>query len=226
MSTGCAPHRAYLAALADGETELVPPVTLDHVRSCPECGHVLESHRALTSRLKEVPPVPGTPLPEPRRTRAGRSMLLAGVAVALAASGLAGWLALGNRPDTPVATAVAAASEPLQIRSSDPGTVGSWCRRASGRQVPMIELDSMTVLGARMDTSGSIDIVTVEYATASGDSFAIGWIEGQAPSGQGVSQSSVSGHEALIVHSPRGVAVVTGSSTSVMWEAAAALESL
>src|SRR5260370_113094 len=113
----------------------------------------------------------------------------------------------------------------LQIESSDPSQVGLWCLQASGRTLPAIQLDGMQVRGARMDRAASTDIVTVVYTAPSGERVTVGWLEGQGPTGSGVEDRNVSGHESLIVHSAVGTAVITGSSLDVMWQTAAAIES-
>ena len=144
------------------------------------------------------------------------------MAILLAAAG-AGWF-LFSRPD-PVLAAVEASSQPMQIESTDAAQVAQWCRQASGRAVPAIELDGMQVVGARMDRIASTDIVTVAYTAPSGSRVTVGWLEGQAPSGSGVEDRNVSGHQLLIVHSAAGTAVVLGSSSDAMWQTAAAIES-
>lgn len=224
---GCTPHQEFLAAVADGETELVPKATLDHVNSCPDCKRQIRTHQVLTSRLQQAAEhmdetIPRR-LPFPRLSARFR-VIAAGLAAAIvvAAAGV-GWLTL-SRPD-PVQAAVSASSQPLQIESSDPSQVGQWCLHASGRTLPAIKLDGMEVVGARMDRVGSTDIVTVVYRAPSGARVVVSWLEGQVPAGSGVDERNVSGHELLIVHSAVGTAVITGSSGEAMWQTAAAIES-
>lgn len=222
----CAPHREFLAAIADGETELVPAATLEHVEQCVECAEEIRAHRLLTTRLRRAGglmekaasrrrwiPIPG---------RLG--MIAAGVATAiLLAAGGVGWFVL-SRPD-PVQAAVTASTQQLQIQSGDSSRVGNWCLQQSGRTLPAVQLDGMQVVGARMDRVDSTDIVTVAYSAPSGARVTVSWLEGQAPPGSGVEDRTVSGHQLLIVHSAVGTAVVLGSSTDAMWEMAAAIES-
>lgn len=225
--TICAPHREFLAAIADGETELVPSATDNHVKSCAECAREIRSHRLLTSRLRQAGELVLEAAPRqravswlPRRI----TMIAASVAGAiLIATAGVGWLVL-SRPD-PVLAAVTASSQPLQIESTEPSQVDQWCLHASGRNLPAIKLDGMHVVGARMDRASMTNIVTVVYTAPSGGRVAVSWFEGQAPQGSGVEQRNLSGHELLIVHSAVGTAVITGSSADAMWQAAAAIES-
>lgn len=226
--SACAPHREFLAALADGETALVPAPTIDHVEHCADCSREIQAHRLLSSRLRQASEQldgGADPKPLPIFTRAGRLAAIAGIAAAVLAVAaiVAGWSVL-SRPD-PVQAAVTASSQPLQIQSSDPSQVGEWCVKASGRGLPAIRLDGMQVAGARMDRMPSTDIVTVVYAAPTGARVTVSWLEGQAPGGSGVETRNESGHEVLIVHSALGTAVITGSSTAAMWETAAAIES-
>ena len=223
----CVTHREFLAAIADGETALVPAATLDHVKHCDECNREIRAHRLLTSKLRQAGVQLEQPTPEQQLIPSipGRLRLLAaGVAVAImfAAAGV-GWLVL-SRPD-PVQAAVNASSQQLQIESTDASQVGQWCLQASGRTLPVIQLDGMQVVGARMDRTASTDIVTVVYTAPSGARVAVSWLEGQTPPGSGVEERDVSGHQLLIVHSAVGTAVIIGSSVDAMWETAAAIES-
>ncbi len=222
----CAPHREFLAAVADGETELVPPPTLDHVKHCADCTREVRAHQLLTSRLRKASEHLEEAAPRQRNIPAipGRLRVIAAgvVAAILVAAAGAGWLVL-SRPD-PVQAAVNASSQPLQIESSNPFQVGQWCLQASGRTLPAIKLDGMQVVGARMDRAASTDIVTVIYTAPSGARVTVSWLEGEAPAGSGVEDRNLSGHELLIVHSAVGTAVIMGSSADAMWQTAAAIE--
>lgn len=224
--TGCAPHREFLAAIADGETELVPAATLKHVEHCAACAEEIRAHRLLTARLRQSAGLLEEPAPRRRRLPIpGRlGAIAAGVAAALlmASAGVA-WFVL-SRPD-PVQAAVTASTQPLQIQSGDSARIGDWCRQQSGRELPAIQLDGMQVVGARMDRIDSTDIVTVAYSAPSGARVTVSWLEGQAPAGSGVEDRTQSGHEFLVVHSAVGAAVVMGASSDAMWETAAAIES-
>jgi hypothetical protein len=225
--TTCAPHREFLAAIADGETDLIPAATIDHVQGCADCAREIRSHQLITSRLRQA----GDLVLEAASGRRAISWLprrlpaiAAGVAGAiLIATAGAVWLVL-SRPD-PVLAAVTASSQPLQIESTDPSQVDQWCLHASGRTLPAVQIDGMHVVGARMDKVAMANIVTVVYTAPSGGRVAVSWVEGQAPQGSGVEKRNLSGHELLIVHSAVGTAVVMGSSADEMWQAAAAIES-
>jgi hypothetical protein len=222
----CTTHREYLGAIADGETDLVPPATLAHVDSCADCAREIRAHQLLGEKIHEA----GDRLVEPVADRkrismatARRRAIAAGVAVAMLVAAVgAGWFEL-SRSD-PVQAAVAASAQPLQVESTDPLQVGQWCFQASGRTLPAIQLDGMHVVGARMDRSSSTDIVSVRYSAPSGARVTVSWLEGQAPSGSGVEDRNVAGQELLIVHASVGTAVITGSSGKAMWQTAAAIE--
>ena len=223
----CAPHREFLAAIADGETQLVPAETLDHVTECADCRQEVRTQQLLTFRLRQaveqLEERAHAPRATPLITRRTR-VAAAGVAgaILIVAAGIA-WFG-ASRPD-PVQAAVSAAAQPMQLQSTDPNQVGQWCFRASGRDLPAIHLEGMQVAGARMDRAGSTDIVTVVYTTPSGSRVTVSWLEGQAPSGSGVEDRTLTGHEVLIIHAPVGTAVVTGSSADARWQMAAAIES-
>jgi hypothetical protein len=223
----CATHREFLGALADGEKELVPAATIEHVEHCAECSREVQAHRLLGFRLREASEhLEGADMrPLPASTGRRRIALVAAgtAAMLVIAVAAAGWSAF-SRPD-PVQAAVMASSQPLQIQSGDPSQVQAWCVRASGRDLPVIQLDGMDVVGARMDRVPTTDIVTVSYTTPGGAHLTVSWLEGQAPGGSGVEEKVISGHHVLLVHAPRGVAVIAGSSNTAMWEAAAAIES-
>lgn len=225
--TACAPHRQFLAAIADGETELVPAATLDHVQGCAGCTREMRSHQLIASRLRQAVDlvVEGAPRRRPLLRLPGRlPAIAAGAAAAMiVASAGVGWLVLA-RPD-PVQAAVTASSQPLQIESADPSQVDRWCLQASGRTLPAIQLGGMHVVGARMDKVATANIVTVVYASPSGGLVAVSWVEGQALQGSGVETRNLAGRPVLIVHSAIGTAVVTGSSADAMWQAAADIES-
>ena len=222
----CTTHREFLAAIADGETALVPAATLDHVNHCNDCTREVRAHRLLASRLRKASEHPEEAEPSRRPIPLARGRLrvvAAGIAGAILLGAGVGWFAL-SRPD-PVLAAVNASSQPLQIESSDPSQVGQWCLQASGRTLPAIQLDGMQVTGARMDRAASTDIVTVVYTAPSGARVTVSWLEGQPSTGSGVEERKISGRELLVVHSGVGTAVITGSSADAMWQTAAAIES-
>jgi len=222
----CTPHREFLAALADGETGLVPADTLAHVETCPDCAREIRAHRLLTSRLRQAIPRLDDPAPT-KRVSAWTTSRLRYIAGAVAATFIVAGAGVAlfyvSHPD-PVQAAVNASSQPVQFQSSDPSEVGQWCLRASGRTLPVIELDGMQIAGARMDRLATTDIVTVVYIAPSGARVSVSWLEGQRPPGSGVEDRNLAGRELLIVHSAAGTAVVTASSADAMWQTAAAIE--
>jgi hypothetical protein len=223
----CTQHREFLAAVADGETALVPAATLEHVSTCLDCGREIRAHQVLSSKLRQAADQLGEERVPRRRliemAPAQLRVIAAIVAVVLVGAAGGTWFVL-SRTD-PIQAAANAASQPLQVRSDDPAVVAQWCVHASGRNLPLTELDGMHVVGARMDRAGSTGIVTVTYASLSGERVTVGWLEGQVPSGSGIEDADRSGHRLLIVHAPVGTAVVTSSSADAMWQAAAAIES-
>jgi hypothetical protein len=225
--TACAPHREFLAAIADGETALVPVAAREHVRDCAECAQEIRTQRLLTSRLRQATVLSDRAVPERRRISLVPRRLV-GVAAAVAAAVMLAGAGFGlyalSRPD-PVQAALTASSQPVQYNSPDPSQVGQWCLNVSGRELPAIQLDGMRVVGARMDRVASTEIVTVVYTDPTGARVTVSWLEGQAPSGSGIEDRNLSGHELLVVYSAVGTAVVTGSSTDAMWQTATAIES-
>jgi len=226
MST-CTEHREFLGALADGEIELVPVATLEHVKDCPDCSSEIHAHQALTRRLRaasdQLYGPTSKPLPRPGQRR--RVGLIAGTVAAalLVAGGAVAWSTL--TATDPVQAAVQSSAGALQIQSTDGSQVSAWCLNASGRSLPAIQLDGMQVLGARMDRVPSTDVVTVLYMAPDGSHVTVGWLEGQAPAGSGIEQKNVSGHDLLLVHARGATAVILGSSNAARWEIAAAIES-
>jgi hypothetical protein len=206
---------------------MVPAATVEHVKGCAECRREIQAHRLLTSKLRQATMLPEESAPERRRISSVPKRLV-GIAAALAAVVVVAGAGFGlyalSRPD-PVQAALSASSEPIQFNSTDPSQVSQWCLNASGRELPAIQLDGMQVVGARMDRVASTDIVTVVYTAPSGARVTVSWLEGQAPTGSGIEDRYLSGHQLLVVHSVVGTAVVTGSSTDAMWQTAAAIES-
>jgi hypothetical protein len=213
----CAPHRPYLAAIADGELDLVPASTLAHVRNCQACGREIGDHSLLTDRLRlAVAPARG------RRAPALRRPVVAAVAallVAVTAAGLAAWHGPGGQDQ--VAVAADAAHGPLQFRSGDDAAIGAWCERQSGRPMPVVAVPSLTPLGARSDRLAGADVVTVAYRTETGARVTVSWLDA-ARDPPGVQERAAAGREVLVVRSPSGTAVVTGDAPTPVLRAVAA----
>src|ERR687887_1781417 len=90
----CAPHREYLAAIADRELELVPPATLEHVKDCADCTREIRAHQLLSSRLRQASDLMGKGAPErpPIAWSPGRvGLVAAATAIAILASGAGAW---------------------------------------------------------------------------------------------------------------------------------------
>jgi len=118
----CAPHRPYLAAIADGELDLVPASTLAHVRTCPDCGRHVATHSLLTDRLRQaIAPARGRRAPALHRAVV---VAAAALLVAITAAGLAALHGPGGGQDR-VAVAAAAARGPLQFSSGDDAAIGT-----------------------------------------------------------------------------------------------------
>jgi len=111
----CATHRGFLAAIADGETALVPADTVEHVNHCADCMREVRAHQLLASKLRQAsehleeaePTRRPIPLARPRFRVVAASIA---AAIVLGATGV-GWVAL-SRPD-PVLAAVNASSQPV-----------------------------------------------------------------------------------------------------------------
>jgi len=224
--TGCAEHRPFLAAVADGEVEHVPAAALEHLRGCPDCREEMELHRALGAKVyataaEREPVAPGR-LGHRRRLAVGvgGAALMALIASAGALAFLVSW------PD-PVLAAAAAAGQPPQFQSSDGGRIDAWCEQASGRSMPELDLTPLSPVGARMDHSAGAGIVTVFYLTPDGRPVEVSWLDSsQVPPGKrSVTAREVNGRVVLLTVSPHGTAVISGSApASVLWQTAAEIE--
>ena len=125
----CEEHRPNLAALPDGETELVPAGTLTHVFDCHGCVEQVQTHRLPAVHLRASVNEDQVSV----RQRTGRRWPLragtaAAVVVALAGAA-AGWHVYSG--EDRVAAAVGA--DQPQYGSDDTSSIKSWCERASGR---------------------------------------------------------------------------------------------
>jgi len=220
----CEEHRPYLAALADGETGLVPAATLTHVADCADCAEEVDAHGLLSARLK------ASAGPDKQmRQRTMRSWALrlgAGVAVVIALTGVGAGFHAYTGEDR-VAAAVTVAPYQPQFTSRDASSIMSWCERAAGRPMREVAVPGLSTLGARMDHRAGTDIVTVTYATAQGDRINVSWLDAsQTPSGRSdVQAQKIEGRAVLVVASPGGTAVISGNAPlSSLWATAAALE--
>jgi hypothetical protein len=217
----CAEHRRYLAAMADGELDLVPASTVAHVRACGSCQRELRTQSLLTARLREaVAPLPARPAPPPRRRWAAAAA--AAVLVAVMAAGLATWRGLGGQ-DRALAAA-SAAQAPPQFRSANRMAIANWCERRSDRPIPLVADPGLTPLGARTDQVAGSRVVTVAYRTGTGSRVTVSWLDA-SPRQPSVEARSDAGRTVLLVRSPAGTAVVAGDAPeSTLWSVAARLQ--
>lgn len=233
MIDPCALHRPYLAALADGEVDLVPEATRDHVSGCADCADEVAQHGLLGEKLRAGFEQRMRRARQARRSaaRVRRAAAVIGVAATLALAGLGGvlgWRATHGGTDV-IDAAVTAAQLGPALRSSDPDAIGAWCARTSDRQRPQVALPPLVPLGARMDTVGGTNVVTVFYTVADWGHVAVGWLDAAAsrPGDSRIQARAAGGGTALVVQTPRGTAVVTGDAPkATLWESAATLESL
>lgn len=223
--TACAEHRAFLAAIADGEVSAVPTATLDHLRSCPECAHELELQRVLGSKLQEALEGPAAePVRGITRGRAGAAVASLAAVMVLAAGGVVAFNL--TRPD-PVLAAARASQQPAQFSSGDGSQIGAWCVQESGRPMPEMDLPPLEPVGARMDRQAGAGIVTVYYVSPEGQPVTVSWLDATtAPAtSRTVSSRLVAGRLVLVARSPHGTAVISGQSpASLLWSTAAEVE--
>ena len=232
MSDPCAAHRPYLAAFADGELDLIPDATREHVTACPDCSAEIADHGLVGEKLRR-----GFEMAVDRD--AGRQGWVAGLQKRVAMLGVAAvvlvaglgatvsWRATHGSLD-PVVAAVAAADEQPTVRSTNPATIGAWCARASERAHPPVVLSSLQPVGVRMDTAAGTNIVTIFYTSSDGDRVTVGWLDGSsAPqTGSSVEARDVSGRLVLVLRTPIGTAVLSGGSPTELWKNAATIESI
>jgi len=215
MTSPCTEHLPYVAAIADGEWELVPAEHRQHVAECAGCAAELAIQREMTEGLRAARTrLKGTP-PQRIRTLSWRwsrvGLVAAAAAVAIAAgAGVAGWrAAVGG--EQPISVAMAAAQRSPEFRSSDPAAIAEWCSRQSDRMAPIVPITGLLPIGARLDRRAGTAVVTVFYLSSSARHVAVSWIDPHlAGTGGEVRQETIAGHPALVVETPRGTAVVDG----------------
>ncbi len=214
----CAQHRPYLAAIADGEVELVPLPTLAHVRTCRACAREVQTHSLLSARLREaVAPAPirsGSWLRRPWAAAAFAMLLVAAIV-----AGLATWRGHGTQDQ--VLAAAYAAQRPPQFNSADESAIGAWCAHESGRPMPVVALPSLTPLGARADQVAGGRVVTVAYRTDAGSLVTVSWLD-DARGPSSVADRSTGGRTVLLVRSASGTAVVAGEAPAPILRSIAA----
>lgn len=163
--------------------------------------------------------------------RVRRASAALGVAASVAVAGLGaalGWRATHGAID-PVDAAVSAAQQQPVLRSSDPAAIGTWCARTSARSGPPVTLQALTPLGARMDTTGGSNIVTIFYTTSANQRIAVSWLDDavSAPNRSHVDARTVAGRTVLVTETPQGTAVLSSDGPAgALWSSAGSLEAL
>jgi hypothetical protein len=214
-----------MAAVADGETDLVPAATLTHLAGCQDCAQEVETHHLLGQRLQASLEANSNPVHQRSKRRWVVRVAAASAAVVIMAGGVAGWRA--HTGEDTVAAAVAVAGQQPQYQSTDAASIGSWCERASGRPMHGLELPGLSPLGVRMDHRAGVEIVTISYATASGDHIAVGWLDSSQTDSAAahVQTQRINGRTVLVVTAPAGKAVISGDAPlATLWEVAAYVE--
>jgi len=230
MLDSCREHRPYLGALADGEFDLVPEPTREHVGQCEECANEVAAHGLVSERLRNAlltSITVGATARAPRTWRRRRVVMASAAAMVAIAGGTATAEWATHRGTDLVAAAVAASRQSPVLRSNDAATIAAWCVRQSERMSPVVTIPSLTPTGARMDTAGGTNVVTVFYTTSSGGHIAVGWLDSSpaAPGDMQVESHSVSGDQVLLMHTRTGTAVISGDvPLPVLWNTAGSLE--
>lgn len=231
MTDRCASHRAYLAAIADRETELVPAESLEHVQECPDCRRELSTHRLLGERLHRARQEEAGEQPanaRPRRWREARLRRFAAVVVFLlaVAGGGVGAAHVVQQANDPTAASVGWANAGPQLRSTDYALIRLWCERSSGHALPYTTPASLQPVGARMDRWSGQDLPTVFFETAGGEDVTVTWIgtSGTSPQQGSIETRQDGGQSLLLVRGPTGTMVVRGNASgATLWSAAADL---
>jgi hypothetical protein len=231
MHDPCREHRPYVSAFADGAIDLVPERSRAHLAECPDCAEEMAAHGQLGEKLRVAfGAEPGRVQRTPRRLRPPlwRTRVVAMLAGATAIAGAAttGWLLTHSAAD-PVRVAVEASRQAPSLQTSDAVAIARWCALQSERPQPIVQLPSLTPVGARMDRDGGATVVTIFYTAGSGQHLAVAWIDAAiaGPDDLHVQSRSVDGSTVLVMRTHDGSAVVTGNaSTTLLWRTAGAVE--
>jgi len=206
-----AQHRPYLAALADGELELVPAETQEHVADCEQCRAELDAHQLLGQRLRAAA---REVAPEPVAAAASRRSFILPLAAAAAIAIVIGGAVLATRsqvPD-PLASAVLVAAQKPQYTSSDPTDIAGWCTAKYGNRVPVVNLSGLQPQGARMDWPHDVGVATVTYHSVDSATIHVSWLS-VAEGGPQPEVLSIDGKPAVLVRRHGITALVTGNAT-------------
>jgi len=203
-----AEHRPYLAALADGELELVPAPTRDHVSDCDQCRSELEAHQLLGQRLRAASRAAE---PVALASRSRRFLLPLAAAAALAI--VVGGAVLATRPATPdpLASAVLVANQSPEYTSTNAVDIAHWCTVKYGNRVPVVALPGLTPKGARMDWPHAQGVATVTYALDT-ETVHVSWLS-VAEGGSQPQVVNAGGKPAVLVRRHGITALVSGDAT-------------
>jgi len=203
-----ADHRPYLAALADGELELVPAATRQHVADCDQCRTELEAHQLLGQRLRAA-----SRAAEPATLKQPSRRFVLPLAAAVAVAIVVGGAVLATRPATPdpLAAAVLVANQSPEYTSSNPVEFAHWCTVKYGNRVPVVALPGLTPQGARMDWPHDQGVATVTYALDS-ETVHVSWLS-VAEGGSDPQVVNAGGKPAVLVRRHCITALVSGDAT-------------
>ena len=231
MHDPCREHRPYISAFADGEIDLVPERSRAHLEECPDCAEEMAAHGLLGEKLRLAlggEPARAERTRRPLRPPARWSRVAAALAAAAAIAGTstAGWL-LTHQAADPVRLAVDASRRAPALLTSDAAAIARWCARQSERPQPIVQLPSLTPVGARMDRENGANVVTILYTVSSGQHLAVAWIDAAVagPDDLHVQSRSIDGSTVLVMRTHDGSAVITGDvTTTLLWRTAGAVE--
>lgn len=231
MPDSCREHRPYVSAFADGEIELVPERSRAHLAECPDCAEEMAAHGLLGEKLRmafaEVPQARA----RGRRVRAlprrwMRVGALVAAAAAVAGAATTGWL-LTHQPADAIRFAVVAARQAPALQSSDAAVIARWCAQRSERPQPIVQLPSLTPVGARMDREQGTSVVTIFYDAGQGRHVAVAWLDATVAGADDlhVQSRSVDGATVLVMRTHDGSAVISGDAApTLLWRTAGAVE--
>lgn len=221
-----AEHRPYLAALADGERDLVPTATRAHVDGCDQCRAELEAHQLLGQRLRAAarvavssplsgegpfPAARGPLSPASAAGGVGRRLLFPLAAAAAVLAIALGGAVVMTRPPDPLAAAVLVASQQPEYASQDPVEIARWCTAKYGNRVPVVALPGLQPQGARMDWPHDEGVATVTYLLDQ-ETVHVSWLS-VAEGGAQPQLVTAAGQPAVLVRKHGITALVSGTAS-------------
>jgi hypothetical protein len=141
------------------------------------------------------------------------------------AASTTGWL-LTHRAVDSVRLAVEASRQAPALQT-DAAAIARWCAQQSDRPQPIVQLPSLTPVGARMDREDGASVVTIFSTAGGGQHLAVAWIDAAVagPDDLHVQSRSVDGSTVLVTRTHGGSAVITGdATTTLLWRTAGAVE--